>query len=108
MQTTIRLVKLVPALAAVLLLAIPARAQNDSAALFKSKCAACHGADGKGQTPMGKTLKARDLASPEVQKETDAQLIEITENGKGKMPGYKGKLTDDQIKGLVKYIRTLK
>ncbi len=104
----VRTARFVPAVAILVVWVAPAHAQNDSAALFKAKCAACHGADGKGQTTMGKTLKARDLASPEVQKETDAQLIGITENGKGKMPAYKGKLTDDQIKGLVKYIRTLK
>jgi cytochrome c6 len=41
-----------------------------------------------------------------VQKQTDAQLIDVTANGKGKkMPAYKGKLTDDQIKELVGYIR---
>jgi mono/diheme cytochrome c family protein len=42
-----------------------------------------------------------------VQKETDAQLIDIVTNGKNKMPAYKGKLTDDQIKGLVGYVREL-
>ena len=49
-----------------------------------------------------------DLRSDEVQKQTDAQLIDSTANGKGKkMPAYKGKLTDDQIKQLVGYIREL-
>ena len=52
-------------------------------------------------------MKARDLSSPEVQSQTDAQLTEIVTNGKNKMPAYKGKLTDDQIKGLVVYIREL-
>ncbi len=89
------------------LLSTTARAQGDGAALFKTKCAPCHGADGKGQTTMGKALKARDLGSEEVQKQTDAQLTEIVNNGKGKMPGYKGKLTDDQIKQLVSFVRTL-
>jgi cytochrome c6 len=94
--------------AAILFLtATPARAQGD-AALFKAKCAACHGADGKGNTSMGKTLKVRDLTSEDVQKQTDAQLTDVTANGKGKMPAYKGKLTDDQIKQLVAFIRTLK
>ena len=39
---------------------------------------------------------------------TDAELFEITKNGKNKMPGYDKKLTDDQIKSLIKYIRSLK
>jgi cytochrome c551 len=57
---------------------------------------------------MGKTLKVPDLGSDDVQKQTDAQLTEITANGKGKMPAFKGKLTDDQIKQLVGYIHSLK
>jgi mono/diheme cytochrome c family protein len=57
---------------------------------------------------MGKAFKLRDLGSDEVQAQTDAQLTAITSDGKGKMPAYKGKLTDDQIKELVGYIRTLK
>jgi mono/diheme cytochrome c family protein len=86
----------------------PAAAADDAAALYKTKCAACHGADGSGNTAMGKAFKLRDLGSGEVQAQTDAQLVAITADGKGKMPAYKGKLTDEQIKDLVGYIRTLK
>jgi mono/diheme cytochrome c family protein len=78
------------------------------AALYKSKCAACHGADGKGDTPAGKKLGARDLHSPEVAKMSDTELFDITKKGKEKMPAYDKKLTDDQIKELVKYVRSLK
>jgi cytochrome c6 len=86
----------------------PLRAADDPAALFKAKCATCHAADGSGNSATGKALAAPDLRSDDVQKQTDAQLIDSTANGKGKkMPGYKGKLTDDQIKQLVGYIREL-
>jgi cytochrome c6 len=78
------------------------------AALYKSKCVACHGADGKGDTPAGKKLGARDFHSPEVAKLSDTELFEITKNGKDKMPPYDKKLTDDQIKDLIKYARSLK
>jgi mono/diheme cytochrome c family protein len=40
-------------------------------------------------------------------KDSDAVLIGITKDGKGKMPSYNGKLTDAQIKEVVSYIRTL-
>lgn len=85
-----------------------AYAQDDVAALYKSKCQVCHGADGKGDTPAGKKLGTKDFHSPEVAKLSDEELFEITKKGKDKMPGYDGKLTDDQIKSLVKYIRQLK
>ena len=83
-------------------------AQDDAAALYKSKCQICHGADGKGDTPMGQKLGVKDFHSPEVAKESDAELFDAIKKGKGKMSGYDGKLTDDQIKSLVKYIRSLK
>ena len=88
------------------MVARPAFAE-DAAALYKSKCQACHGADGKG-SPAGQKLGVKDFHAPEVQKEPDAELVKITKEGKGKMPKYDGKLTDDQIKDLVKYIRGLK
>jgi cytochrome c6 len=81
---------------------------QDAGALYKTKCSACHAADGSGSGAMGKQLGVTDLRSDDVQKQTDAQLTDSVTNGKGKkMPAYKGKLTDDQIKGLVGYIREL-
>lgn len=81
---------------------------QDDAALYKSKCQVCHGADGKGDTPAGQKLGTKDFHSPEVTKMSDAELIEAVKKGKGKMQPYEGKLTDDQIKALIKYVRSLK
>src|SRR5260221_2832136 len=53
-------------------------AQDDPAALYKSKCQVCHGADGKGDTPAGKKLGAKDFHSPEVAKTSDTVLFDIT------------------------------
>jgi len=94
--------------AAILLIVPAAFAAADGAALYKAKCAMCHGANGAGQTAMGKSMKLRDLRSPEVQKQSDADLYKVTADGKGKMPAYKGKLTDDEIKALVAHMRALK
>ena len=57
---------------------------------------------------MGQKLGVRDFHSPEVAKESDAQLTEIITKGKNKMPVYEGKLKDTEIKDLVAYIRNLK
>src|SRR5205807_934816 len=84
--------------------ATSAYAQDDPTALYKSKCQACHGADGKGDTPAGKKVGAKDFHSPEVAKMSDAELFDITKKGKEKMPPYDKKLTDDQIKALIKFI----
>jgi mono/diheme cytochrome c family protein len=95
-------------LAVVFALTMTCSAQADAASLYKAKCQVCHGADGKGDTTMGKKLGAKDFHSPEVAKMSDADLFKITKEGKDKMPPYDKKLTDDQIKELVKYIRSLK
>lgn len=82
-------------------------AQDDAAATYKAKCQACHGPDGKGSA-AGQKMGAKDFHSPEVAKMSDKELFDITKSGKDKMPKYDGKLTDDQINALVKYIRSLK
>jgi mono/diheme cytochrome c family protein len=89
-----------------LLTSIPALAQS-GADTYKSKCAMCHGADGSGNTPAGKAMKAPSFSDAVLIKATDTDLIAATKNGKGKMPAYAGKLTDPQIKDAVAYIRTL-
>jgi cytochrome c6 len=78
-------------------------AAQDAAATYKSKCAMCHGVDGKG----GK-MGTKDFASPEIKGMTDAQLTEIITKGKPpRMPAYGDKLKESDIKELVAYIRTL-
>ncbi|MGA3069422.1 MAG: cytochrome c [Terracidiphilus sp.] len=88
-------------------IATPAFAQSAGADTYKAKCAMCHGADGLGATPAGKAMKAASFKDPAIVKAPDAQLIAIVKSGKNKMPAYAGKLTDDQIKAAVAYIRTL-
>jgi mono/diheme cytochrome c family protein len=85
---------------------VPANAQ-DAAATFKAKCAVCHGADGKGDTVAGKKMGARDFASPEVQKASDAELTQILSKGKNKMPSFESKLKPEEIKSLIAYVRQL-
>lgn len=80
---------------------------QDGAATYKSKCQMCHGADGMAGTPAGKSTKARPFNDPDVMKMSDDDLVAVTTNGKNKMPAYKGKLTDAQIKDVIAYIHTL-
>jgi cytochrome c6 len=90
-------------LAGTCLLSAPAKADTAAGeAMFKAKCAACHGADGKGKEAM----KTTDMAAADVQKMSDADLSGVISNGKGKMPAYKT-LTPDQVKDLVGFVRSL-
>ena len=93
--------------AAPVLLFATTRADDKSAATYKAKCAACHGADGRGDTPAGKSTKARSFADAEVVKASDDDLAAIIEKGKAKMPGYGKSMKPDEIKDMVAYIRSL-
>jgi cytochrome c6 len=79
----------------------------DPAATYKAKCQMCHGPDGAGSV-VGKKLGAKDLRLPDVTKLPDAQLFDLTKNGRNKMPAFDQKLSDDEIKSVLKYVRTLK
>lgn len=89
-----------------LMAAMPAMAA--AADDYKAKCQMCHGADGKGNPAMVKSMGVKDLGSAEVQGMSDADLKAAIENGKGKMKGYKGQLNDKQITELVAHVRSFK
>ncbi len=95
-------------LLAFLLLISTCSLAETAAETYKITCAMCHGPDGKGETALGKNLHAKDLTSDEVRKKSDAELSTIIVKGKENMPGFEGRLTQAQINGLVKYIRSLK
>ena len=73
---------------------------------FEARCAGCHGPDGSG-TALGKSLQAADLRSAEVQNKPDTELIDAATNGKGNMPPFKDKLSNQEIQSLITYVRTL-
>ena len=95
-------------LLAFLLLISTCSLAETAAETYKTTCAMCHGPDGKGETALGKNLHTKDLTSDEVRKKSDAELSTIIVKGKENMPGFEGRLTQAQINGLVKYIRSLK
>jgi len=86
----------------------------DAKALWVANCTPCHGASGNGDTKMGKTLGAADLTDSKKQASfSDAQAAAaikdgVKQNGKTAMKAFGGKLSDDDIKALVAYVRTLK
>lgn len=95
--------------AAALALAAPV-AEN-----WENHCAKCHGADGAGQTKVGKKLNVKDYTKAADQaKFTDEEIIKATRDGvmdkagKERMKAYKGELSDAEIKEFVGYIRKMK
>jgi mono/diheme cytochrome c family protein len=79
---------------------------------WAQNCASCHGNDGSGSTAMGKKLRVKDYQDPTVQTAfTDAEAERaikegVKTNGKETMKPFGGKLSDADIKALVKYIRS--
>ncbi|HVW22154.1 MAG TPA: cytochrome c [Opitutaceae bacterium] len=99
--------------AAALLALTPARAAEGSE-VYAQNCASCHGQDGAGHTKAGRMLGAKDLGSSDYQKTfTDDEAFKslkegLTVAGKQKMKPFAGKLSDDDLKAVVTYVRTLK
>ncbi len=85
----------------------------DAKETYEKDCAKCHGKDGKGQTVMGKKQGAKDYTDAKVQDELkDDAAFKAIKNGYKKddkevMKPSEG-LSDDEIKGLVAYMRTFK
>jgi mono/diheme cytochrome c family protein len=83
---------------------------------WDNNCAKCHGADGKGQTKIGKKLQVKDYTDATVQAGLkDDEIANVIANGvtdktsgKEKMKAFKGDLSADEIKDLTAYIRKFK
>ena len=77
---------------------------------FASRCALCHGDQGRAEHPassIGTIFHAANLRSPQVQALTDSAMEQIITNGKGNMLAFKQTLTPAQIHAMVLYIRQL-
>ena len=89
----------------------PANEIADGKKIYATNCMICHQDSGKGGkvTIEGKTIEPDDLTTAKMKAKTDEKLTGYivdgaTDNG---MPAFKGKLTDDQIKAVVKHLRSL-
>jgi mono/diheme cytochrome c family protein len=86
----------------------------DAKETWEKSCKLCHGADGKGETKMGKKNGAKDYTDAKVQDamKDDAMTKAIKEGVKDgekpKMKAFGDVLSDDEIKALVKYVRDFK
>lgn len=90
--------------------AAPSTPARDARAVFDSKCATCHGKDGRAKTLKAKFNKARNLTDATWQAEvSDERIYNSIANGRGKkMPAFAKKLSREELEGLVVYVRSLK
>jgi cytochrome c6 len=86
----------------------------ESADNWSKLCASCHGKDGAGHTKAGKKLEVKDLTAADYQKSfTDSDAFNSLKNGfkapdgTEKMKPFADKLSDDEMKALVSYVRAM-
>lgn len=78
---------------------------------YRSNCLSCHGKDGKAETKAGRKTKTKDLTDAAYQASfTDEQAFTsikegMERDGKTVMKAYKDKLSDEEIKELVVFVR---
>ena len=76
---------------------------------YSQICVNCHKQDGKGGVTNieGKRIKAPDFTAERMKNDEDADWIETIENGEAEegMPAFKNRLSNDEIKNLVRFIR---
>ncbi len=84
----------------------------DAAGIYQQSCVKCHGADGRGQTTIGRKFKVKDFSDPSWQTQNPASKIQTSiENGvkdpagKELMKAYRNELTPQEIQELVQYLQ---
>jgi cytochrome c6 len=92
-----------------LIIASTAALASDQATadIYASKCYRCHGNNG-GASRVGRELGAKRFQDPQVSNLSVSQFADIIREGKNKMPSFKGKLSDQEINDLAKYVKELK
>jgi len=87
-----------------------AAATTSGKALWAQHCQSCHGKAGLGDGPKGRNLEssAGDFSVAAFQDQTDGDIFFKVKTGRGEMPKYDKKIPDEDIWGLVNYMRTFK
>lgn len=90
----------------VIFFSMPIVALADGRADFNANCAMCHGGDARTNAKRAAMLKIDAkklyLSASTMNK---ADMIAITKTGKGKMPAFADKLSEEQIAGIVDFIK---
>jgi mono/diheme cytochrome c family protein len=81
-------------------------------AVYEKSCMVCHGPQGRGDGPVGKTITppAADFTSATSKKKTDAELLAVIENGRPPtaMVSWKGQLSAAEIQDVLAYVKSLR
>jgi cytochrome c553 len=109
-----RIMRIIIVVAASLLLGVASLRAADAKENWEKNCVSCHGKDGKGETKAGKKAGVKDLTDANYQNSlTDEKMAQqikggMKEGGKEKMKPFGDKLSDEEIKALIGYVRAFK
>jgi cbb3-type cytochrome c oxidase subunit III len=85
------------------------RGDSSAKSLFARRCSSCHGAAGRGETLAGKVSGAPDMTDGKWQAGvSEKRMATSIRNGRGTMPSFDGKLSQDEIAALVSHVRKFK
>lgn len=84
-------------------------AAADAATIYNRQCVSCHGRDGRGRTRKGRQTHARDMTDASWQDDvSDERLFNSISNGRGKMPAFRKKISENDIDALVAHVRRMR
>ena len=77
--------------------------------LYQRDCQSCHGQDGRGNPQLEKVLKVTipPITAAALAQQNDTEVLHTIAEGKGKMPGFAKKLSAEEQRQLLNYIKTL-
>lgn len=70
--------------------------------IYATYCESCHGIDGRSMVPG-----TPDFSSGDTLFRPDSDLFTQIRQGKGTMPSFRGMLSDDEIRDVIAYLRSL-
>lgn len=95
-------------------IAAPSKLESKSADVAKGEkvflrhCAGCHGSEGKGDGYLLLGPEPANLTRPTTKKKSDVMLLQTIHEGKPNMPSWKSRLSEEDSRAVLAYIRTLK
>lgn len=86
-------------------------ALEEGRAIYERHCADCHGPEGRGDGKQAISLSPRpgNLVSAQTSAKSDQDLLKIIANGRPRtaMTGWNERLSDDEQRAVLAYIRSL-